>query len=152
MQDSIHEHNVVIPIPNITTLKLYFIQNTDICNNLLKWSEVAKSCPTLPPHGLQPTRLLCPWNFPGKHTGMGYHFLLQGIFPTQWSNPGLPHCRQTLYRLSQKVFFFFFLALLRCYWHISLCKFKVYKMKFWDTCILWKPYHNKVNQHILHFI
>ena len=31
---------------------------------------------------------------------MGYHFLLQEIFPTQGLNPGLPHCRQTLYRLS----------------------------------------------------
>ena len=41
-----------------------------------------------------------PWDFPGKNTGMGCHFLLQGIFPTQGSNPGLLHCRQTLYRLS----------------------------------------------------
>ena len=46
------------------------------------------------------TTLLCPWNFPGKSTGVGCHFLLQGIFPTQGSNPGLPHCRQTLYCLS----------------------------------------------------
>ena len=38
------------------------------------------------PHGLQPARLLCPWNFQGKNTGMGCHFLLQGIFPTQGSN------------------------------------------------------------------
>ena len=38
----------------------------------------------------------CPWDSPGKNTGMGYHFLLQGIFPTQGSNPGLPHWRQTL--------------------------------------------------------
>ena len=38
------------------------------------------------PHGLQPTRLLCPWDSPGKHTGVGCHFLLQGIFPTQRSN------------------------------------------------------------------
>ena len=30
------------------------------------------------PHGLQPARFLCPWNFPGKNTGMGCHFLLQG--------------------------------------------------------------------------
>ena len=37
-------------------------------------------------HGLQPTRLLRPWNFPGKSTGVGYYFLLQGIFPTQGSN------------------------------------------------------------------
>ena len=34
------------------------------------------------PHGLQPARLLCPWDFPGKNTGVGYHFLLQAIFPT----------------------------------------------------------------------
>ena len=53
-------------------------------------------------HGLQPTRLHCPWNFHGKNTGMGCHFLLQGIFPTQESNPGLPHCRQTLYHLSHQ--------------------------------------------------
>ena len=45
-------------------------------------------------------RLLSPWDFPGKNTGVGCHFLLQGIFPTQGSNPGLPHCRQMLYRLS----------------------------------------------------
>ena len=38
------------------------------------------------PHGLGPTRLLCPWNFPGKNTGVGYLFLLQGSFPTQGSN------------------------------------------------------------------
>ena len=38
------------------------------------------------------------WNFPGKSTGVGCHFLLQGIFQTQ--GRGLPHCRQTLYCLS----------------------------------------------------
>ena len=37
-------------------------------------------------HGLQPTRLLCPWDSPGKNTGVGCHALLQGIFPTQRSN------------------------------------------------------------------
>ena len=54
------------------------------------------------PHRRQPTRLLHSWDSPGKNTGVGCHFLLQGIFPTQGSNPGLPHCRQTLYRLSHK--------------------------------------------------
>ena len=49
-------------------------------------------------HGLQPTRILSPWDFPGKNTGVGCHFLLQGIFLTQGLNPGLPHCRQMLYR------------------------------------------------------
>ena len=38
-------------------------------------------------HGLQPTRLLCPWNSPGTNTGVCCHSLLQGIFPTQGSNP-----------------------------------------------------------------
>ena len=38
--------------------------------------------------------------FPGKSTGVGCHFLLLGIFPTQGLKPGLPHCRQTFYRLS----------------------------------------------------
>ena len=41
---------------------------------------------SLRPYGLQPTRLLCPWNFPDKNTGVGCHFLLHGIFPTQGSN------------------------------------------------------------------
>ena len=40
---------------------------------------------------LQPARLLCLWNFPGKNTGAGCHFLLQVIFPTQGENPGLLH-------------------------------------------------------------
>ena len=37
-----------------------------------------------------------PFPSPGENTGVGFHFLLQGIFPTQGSNPGHPHCRQTL--------------------------------------------------------
>ena len=54
------------------------------------------------PHGLQPTRLLCPRDSPGKNTGEGSHVLLQGIFPTQGSNACLPHCRQIRYRLSRQ--------------------------------------------------
>ena len=48
------------------------------------------------------TKLLGPWDFQGKSTGVGCHFLIQGIFPTQGSNPGLSHCRQTVYRLSHQ--------------------------------------------------
>ena len=51
-------------------------------------SDVSDS---LRPHGLRPTRLLCPWNFPGKNTGVGCHFLLQGIFLTKGLNLGLLH-------------------------------------------------------------
>ena len=65
-------------------------------------SEFAQSCPTLRPHGLQPAGLLHSRDFRGKITGAGCHFLLQGIFPTQGSNPGLPYCRQTLYHLSHQ--------------------------------------------------
>ena len=57
---------------------------------------------SLRPHGLQPTRLLCPWDFPGKDTGVGCHYLLQGIFPTQGSNLSLLHCREILYHLSHR--------------------------------------------------
>ena len=57
---------------------------------------------SLRPHGLCATRLLCPWNSPGKNTGVGGHSLLQEIFLTQGSNPGFLHCRQTLYHLSHQ--------------------------------------------------
>ena len=64
--------------------------------------KVAQSCLTLWPHWLGPARLLCPWNSPCKNTGVGSCSLLQGIFSTQGSNPGLPHCSQILYYLSHQ--------------------------------------------------
>ena len=57
---------------------------------------------SLGPHGLKPIRLLWPWDFPGKNTGVGCHSLLQVILPTQESNPGLLHCRLILYHLSHQ--------------------------------------------------
>ena len=48
-------------------------------------------------HGLH-----SPWNSPGQNTGVGSLPLLQGIFPTQGLNPGLPHCKWILYQLSRK--------------------------------------------------
>ena len=48
------------------------------------------------------TELYSPWNSPGQNTGVGSPSLLRGIFPTQGSNPGLPHCRWILYQLSHK--------------------------------------------------
>ena len=44
---------------------------------------------SLQPYGLWPTRLFCPWDSPGKNTGVGCHVLLQGIFLTQGLNPCL---------------------------------------------------------------
>ena len=68
-----------------------------------KESKVSQSCPTLcDPMDCSPTRLLRPWDFPGKNTGVGCHFLFQEIFLTLGLNPGLLHCRQMLYRLSHQ--------------------------------------------------
>jgi len=57
---------------------------------------------SLRPHTLQPARLLCPWNSPGKNSGMGCHFLLQEVFPTLGLNLGLLYCRRILYLLSHQ--------------------------------------------------
>ena len=51
-------------------------------------------------NSLRPRGLYSPWNSPGQNTRVGNLSLLQGIFPTQGSNPGLPHCRWILHQLS----------------------------------------------------
>ena len=94
------------------TFEDYLCNNTCIlclfncihCTDILCWAGLHHSVvsDSSRPHRLQPTRLLRPWNFPGKGTGVSCHFLLQGIFPTQELNLGLPHCRQTLYHLSHQ--------------------------------------------------
>ena len=66
-------------------------------------TQLLRSCLTLRNPGLQPSRLLCLWNFLGKNTAVGYHTLLRGIFPTQGPNLyllHLLHCRQILSTLS----------------------------------------------------
>ena len=60
--------------------------------------NVTQSCPTL----CNPMDYTNRWNSPDQKTGVGSLSLLQGIFPTQGSNPGLPHCRRVLYQLSHK--------------------------------------------------
>ena len=50
----------------------------------------------------QPHGLYSPWNSPGQNTGVCCLSFLQGIFPTQGSNPSLPLCRQILYQLSHQ--------------------------------------------------
>ena len=69
--------------------------------NMFPWSlkvKFTQSCPTL----RDPQGLYSPWNFPGQKTGVGSLFLLQGLVPTQGSNPDLPHCRQIFHQLSHK--------------------------------------------------
>ena len=56
----------------------------------------------LSPHGRSPSCSSVHGDSPGKNTGVGCHVLLQGIFPTQASNPGFPYCRWILYHLSHQ--------------------------------------------------
>ena len=66
----------------------------DICKHVADFLRCTPETNTT----LQPARLLCPWDSPGKNTGVGSHSLLQRIFPTQGSNLGLLYCRQILYQ------------------------------------------------------
>ena len=76
--------------------------------NRLTFIESVSHSVVSDPMDCSPPGSLCPWNFvqdnfcPGKNTGVGYHFLLQGFFLTQGSNLGLLHCRHTLYHLSHQ--------------------------------------------------
>ena len=75
---------------SITVLPLKYMK--------VKWSESRSVVSdSLWPHGL-----CSPWNSPGQNTEVGSLSLLQGIFPSQGLNPGLPHCRWILYQLSHK--------------------------------------------------
>jgi len=71
-----------------------FRPSDQICHSVMSDS--------LRPHESQHARPPCPWDSPGKNTGVGCHALLQGIFATQGYNPGLPHCRRILYHLSHQ--------------------------------------------------
>ena len=75
----------------IVRIKWWFKKLIQTSNRKWKWKS------------LSPVSLLySPWNSPGQNTGVGSLYLLQGIFPTQGSNPVLPHCRWILYQLSHK--------------------------------------------------
>ena len=70
------------PSPSVSTKNVLYdciINSCSVMSNVLKIEEVLL------------TRLLCPWNFPGKNTGVGCYFLLQQIFPTQGSKLSLLH-------------------------------------------------------------
>ena len=76
------------------------LQVTELCIHqftpaLCMHAQSLQLCPTFC-HPMEPTRLLCPWDSPGKNTGVGCHSLLQG-------NLGLQHCRWVLYHLSHQV-------------------------------------------------
>ena len=70
-----------------------------VSSSLFSMWSTCESCSVVS-HSLQPHGIYSPWNFPGQNTGVGSHSLLQGIFSTQGSNLGFPHCRQILYQLN----------------------------------------------------
>ena len=93
-------------------------------------SEVTQSCPTLcNPVECSLPRFLRPWNFPSKSAGVGCHFLLQGMFPTQRSNQCLPHCRQMLYHLNHQgssiVDNLYIMTLSKSFWFFNPLSYKM---------------------------
>ena len=95
-----------IPLPPIdswtTPRKLWVGSSNPLQIILFKWYLCYSQSHSVMSNYLQPHRLYSSWNYPGQNTGVGSLSLLQGIFPTQGSNPGPPHCRQILYQLSHK--------------------------------------------------
>ena len=86
-----------IPLPIKVCMVKAMISN----NHVGMWESENESHSVLS-DSLQPHGLYSPWNSPGQNTRVGPLSLLQGIFPTQGLNPGLPHCWQILYQLSHK--------------------------------------------------
>ena len=88
--------------------------NFGLNSQVLNCSVMSNS---LQPHGLQAAKILFPWDFSGKNTGTGCHFLLQGIFLTQGSNPHLMcllHCRQIVYHWAIREAPYFKLEFVKC--------------------------------------
>ena len=105
---------VCSPLLNFNTLPIYgecfkkFSQQRDFTNIskrkfcILEFDDVECESHLVMSDSLWPHGLYIPWNSPGQNTGVGSCSLLWWIFPTQGSNPGLPHCRWILYQLSHQ--------------------------------------------------
>ena len=81
---------------NVNAFKMLFSMGAVYKDSTVVKVKVSQSCPK----SLQTYGLYSPWNSLGQNTGVGSLCLLQGVFPMQGSNPGLPHCRRILYYLS----------------------------------------------------
>ena len=95
---------------------------------------------------LQPRGLHSPWSSPGQDPGVGHLSLLQGIFPTQGSNPGLPYCRRVVYQLShqgnpQSIYLPIYLPIYLLTTYLSICLWRylstlsVYLPTYLSTCL-----------------
>ena len=83
-------------------LKGWSYHNWDRENWVGLWGYCESESCSVVSDSLWPPGIYSPWNSPGQNTGMGSLSLLQGFFPSQGSNLGLPHCSQILYQLSHK--------------------------------------------------
>ena len=81
--------NFLTPFPSTVLIALHLNTHFHGCIISVCVSRSVVSNP-LRPQGLQPSRLLCPWDFPGKNTGVGCHFLLQHNFYHYINNRGFP--------------------------------------------------------------
>ena len=87
---SLYEENLPLPkkLTLITDIRTLSLASYTLFHGKWKCSHSVVSY-SLQPHGLEPDRLLCPWNSPDKNPGVGCHFLLQGIFSTEgWNMDG----------------------------------------------------------------
>ena len=82
--------------------QLSFRDVTCSVSDILKVKESESESRSIVSDSMWPHGLYSPWNSPGQNTGGSSLSLLQGTFPTQGSNPGLPHCRRILYQPSHK--------------------------------------------------
>ena len=92
-----NNENVIKSGPTTKQVNIWFtvIRGMILDKLLGKWKSVVSD-------SLGLHELYSPWNSPGQNTGIGSLSLLQGIFPTQGSNPGLPHHRRILHHLSHQ--------------------------------------------------
>ena len=99
---------------------------------------------------LRPHKLYSPWNSPGQNTGVGSYSFLQGVFPTQGLNPGLPHCRWSLYQLSyqgnplfsgnDQILFLQISKFTLCWFCVNVTFLFQWKSRQWEEGFL-TPYH-----------
>ena len=90
--------------PELRVITTFIVNSNKTINHPQRYKLISKvvkvkvaQADSLRPHGLY-----SPWNSPGQNTEVGKLSLLQGIFPTQRSNPGFPHCRRNLYQMNHK--------------------------------------------------
>ena len=106
-------------------------------------------------NSLRPHGLYSPWNSPGQNTGVGCHALLQEIFPTQGSNPGLPHCRQILYQLSHygsPTYYFYtpYIYIFFFFWGIEIICVLFANLENKEKCKDYKSYCLECNGYIIY--